>query len=203
MWYDEVNLYNYNNPGFSSATGHFTQVVWKSTSDLGCGIAISRNGKIYGVSEYTKPGNYGNQYRANVLPKKSTEQIQEQPVQPSQPEQPIQKPVEQTPVEPSPSNSNFDECQQVYQATCLSEHNRYRAMHHAPPLKTNIELQKSALAFAQNLAATEVFKHSGKKGVGENLAYSYSSSVRQLSNCGGNFTLVFMYFYRTKLSFFR
>lgn len=68
MWYDEINLYSFNHPGFSSATGHFTQVVWKSTMNLGCGIAISSDNKIYVVSQYTPPGNYNNEYRENVLP---------------------------------------------------------------------------------------------------------------------------------------
>jgi hypothetical protein len=35
-WYDEISLYNYNNPVFSSGTGHFTQMVWKSSTALGC-----------------------------------------------------------------------------------------------------------------------------------------------------------------------
>jgi len=36
-WGNEREQYNYDNPGFSEETGHFTQLVWKSTSTVGCG----------------------------------------------------------------------------------------------------------------------------------------------------------------------
>ncbi len=69
-WYNEIKKYNFNNPGFSGATGHFTQVVWKSTTRLGCGIASGRfqgfNGR-YVVCRYTPPGNYLGQFPQNVL----------------------------------------------------------------------------------------------------------------------------------------
>ncbi|KAG7884765.1 hypothetical protein KL938_001892 [Ogataea parapolymorpha] len=35
-WYDEINQYNYSDPGYSEATGHFTQLVWKSSTEIGC-----------------------------------------------------------------------------------------------------------------------------------------------------------------------
>lgn len=67
-WYEEEELYNYNNPGFSSATGHFTQVVWKGTKNLGCAIATCSNGrKIYSCN-YDPPGNYRGRYEENVSP---------------------------------------------------------------------------------------------------------------------------------------
>lgn len=37
-WYDEIKNYNFKKPGFSSNTGHFTQVVWKTSKELGVGI---------------------------------------------------------------------------------------------------------------------------------------------------------------------
>ncbi|KAJ5104173.1 hypothetical protein N7532_004702 [Penicillium argentinense] len=36
-WGDEGDLYNFHKPtGFTEKTGHFTQLVWKSTTEVGC-----------------------------------------------------------------------------------------------------------------------------------------------------------------------
>ncbi|PFH57589.1 hypothetical protein XA68_14811 [Ophiocordyceps unilateralis] len=35
-WGNEGVQYDYGHPGYSPATGHFTQLVWKSTTDIGC-----------------------------------------------------------------------------------------------------------------------------------------------------------------------
>ena len=68
-WYDEVKLYNFNGGGFSMATGHFTQVVWKASRKLGVGVA-TKNGKTFVVANYSPAGNFGNEYRQNVSPAK-------------------------------------------------------------------------------------------------------------------------------------
>ena len=67
MWYDEVTKpgYDFKNQGFSMATGHFTKVVWKSSTELGCGVAGP-----YVVCQYCKEG--GNMlgiFEKNVFPK--------------------------------------------------------------------------------------------------------------------------------------
>ncbi|CAL8116343.1 unnamed protein product [Orchesella dallaii] len=69
MWYNEVSKYDYNNPGFSTETGHFTQVVWKSTTHVGIGVAWNpkRNWWVV-VANYSPSGNFGGQYRQNVFP---------------------------------------------------------------------------------------------------------------------------------------
>jgi pathogenesis-related protein 1 len=41
--------------------GHYTQVVWRNTTQVGCGIAINPNGKYILVCNYNPPGNYNNQ----------------------------------------------------------------------------------------------------------------------------------------------
>jgi pathogenesis-related protein 1 len=63
-WIDERN-YNYV-PGvtlseaMSRATGvigHYTQIVWRDTTQLGCGLATGRDGMSKLVCRYNPPGN--------------------------------------------------------------------------------------------------------------------------------------------------
>ena len=67
MWYDEVALYDFAKPGFSMQAGHFTQVVWRGTSAVGCGKASCGNGEIW-VCNYDGPGNWEGAFPANVVP---------------------------------------------------------------------------------------------------------------------------------------
>eukprot|EP00099_Drosophila_melanogaster_P017733 NP_608668.2 uncharacterized protein Dmel_CG16995 [Drosophila melanogaster] len=66
-WYEEIRQYNWNSPSFQGNTGHFTQVVWKSSTELGVGFAKSGS-TIYVVCNYNPPGNYNNLFRENVAP---------------------------------------------------------------------------------------------------------------------------------------
>ena len=68
-WNSEVKLYDFANPGFSGGTGHFTQLVWKSTTKLGCASSqASESGNWYVVCNYEKPGNMLGDFENNVLP---------------------------------------------------------------------------------------------------------------------------------------
>ena len=71
-WYEVVNLwgrerkdYNWDKPGFSGATGHFTALVWKATTSLGCGFKQCPGNGITVVCRFSPPGNIlgnNNQY---------------------------------------------------------------------------------------------------------------------------------------------
>ncbi|KAF5900736.1 Golgi-associated plant pathogenesis-related protein 1-like, partial [Clarias magur] len=68
-WYSEIKDYNFSNPGFGSNTGHFTQVVWTSTKEVGVGLAT--DGKtVFVVGQYKPAGNITNPgcFKENVLP---------------------------------------------------------------------------------------------------------------------------------------
>ena len=68
MWYEEHDKYSYGNPGFSKTTGHFTQIVWQSSKEMGAGKAVSSTGAQFVVARYQPPGNVRGQYPENVKP---------------------------------------------------------------------------------------------------------------------------------------
>lgn len=67
MWYDEYKSYNYNRPGFTSGTGHFTQMIWASTKEIGIGFAI-KGQSTFVVANYVSPGNVQGRFEQNVMP---------------------------------------------------------------------------------------------------------------------------------------
>jgi len=67
-WYDEIGQYNYTYGGFSMNTGHFTQVVWKGTKEVGFGKATSNSNVVFVVANYFPAGNMQGQFQKNVSP---------------------------------------------------------------------------------------------------------------------------------------
>lgn len=68
-WYSEIKDYSFSNPDYSSSTGHFTQVVWKSTTKVGCGI--KQCGGVWGdyiICSYDPAGNMLGTFASNVEP---------------------------------------------------------------------------------------------------------------------------------------
>ena len=66
-WYNEINDYDFANgqSRTGQAVGHFTQVVWRSTTQVGCGVATC-GGQDLLVCNYSPAGNFGGQYVQNV-----------------------------------------------------------------------------------------------------------------------------------------
>lgn len=68
-WYDEISSYDFNNPGFSENAGHFTQLVWKSSTLVGCGVKSCNNAwGDYVVCSYQTAGNVIGDFADNVEP---------------------------------------------------------------------------------------------------------------------------------------
>ncbi|RYP41959.1 hypothetical protein DL767_000590 [Monosporascus sp. MG133] len=83
MWYNGEfdkylpSYYGQETPDMSNfeAWGHLTQLVWKSSTKLGCAVQFCPRGSMssdmdawYMVCNYSPPGNVGGAYATNVLP---------------------------------------------------------------------------------------------------------------------------------------
>ena len=59
-WYSEKKIYKYGQFGKGNwhAIGHYTQMVWRKTRQVGVGVAICKEGEILVVANYYPAGNY-------------------------------------------------------------------------------------------------------------------------------------------------
>lgn len=67
-WYEEIKEHEFGvEPKGIFKGGHFTQMIWKSSQDLGVGISRTKKGKVLVVCNYSPRGNIAGQFNANVL----------------------------------------------------------------------------------------------------------------------------------------
>lgn len=58
-WYSEIKLYDKKPISFSNvnAVGHYTQMVWHNTTQIGVGMAVCPSGALIVVANYVEAGN--------------------------------------------------------------------------------------------------------------------------------------------------
>ncbi|XP_053328941.1 Golgi-associated plant pathogenesis-related protein 1 isoform X2 [Spea bombifrons] len=183
-WYSEIKNYNFSKPGFGGNTGHFTQVVWKDSKEVGVGVATDGNGLFFVVGQYDPAGNITNPgyFEKNVLPAGSAPSTDSAGSgslgnQGSRDDSRPSKSTSDTKPASLPGRKGAEESQ--FEKDFLSAHNAYRKRHGAPPLQLNRDLCRSAQQWADHLLSIRTLKHSASDH-GENLYYKYSSNSREL-----------------------
>ncbi|XP_046414084.1 uncharacterized protein LOC124176607 isoform X2 [Neodiprion fabricii] len=156
-WYAEEAQHQYGKEPTTLKTGHFTQVVWRDSSELGIGMARNRNGEIYVVCNYNPAGNFLGSFTENVLP----------------------------PGEVCTSRKLGSVNAQVnlinetsWQQEALLVHNEYRRRHRVPDLKLNSELTAAARAWAETLLQTNKLVHQSTSPYGENIYSMHCSDPK-------------------------
>ncbi|XP_050545537.1 uncharacterized protein LOC126907911 isoform X2 [Daktulosphaira vitifoliae] len=152
-WYEEIKFHPFGREPTTLKSGHFTQVIWMSSKEVGVGVASGRSGQVFVVACYDPPGNFLGQFRENVPPPggfKNEQHISK-----------ILQPV------------YTDE--QLYNDS-LKFHNEYRSKHGSGPLKLNKMLCRNALSWAMTLAKEDKFMHQPDNPFGENLFSIWSSN---------------------------
>ena len=68
-WYSEIKDYNFETGESTGVTGHFTQLVWKDSKEVGFGIAFNE-GYLFTVANYFPGGNFNmaTTFKEQILP---------------------------------------------------------------------------------------------------------------------------------------
>ena len=63
-WYAEKEKYTYSKIGEAGSANsmHYTQMIWKATTEMGAGMATCTNGGVIVVANYNPSGNYTGEY---------------------------------------------------------------------------------------------------------------------------------------------
>ena len=66
-WYDEIQYHDFNSDYGCSYSGHFTQLIWKNSKEVGFGVTKNKDGQWFVVANYFPAGNIMGKFRENVL----------------------------------------------------------------------------------------------------------------------------------------
>ncbi|KAK3706764.1 hypothetical protein QZH41_004503 [Actinostola sp. cb2023] len=187
-WYSEVKNYDFKKGGHQPSTGHFTQVVWKSSAELGMARSKAKNGSVFVVARYKPGGNMMREYDANVLPTVSSGQ----PSSDTNNKINIAKEKNTYDNESKPADT-VKEDQSI--SHFLQAHNQYRIMHGAVPLKWSPGLSKTAQAWAEKIAREGRLEHATREDryyKGENICrmsshFTFDDALRIWYSEKGNY----------------
>ncbi|XP_059149238.1 Golgi-associated plant pathogenesis-related protein 1-like [Physella acuta] len=75
QWYSEVRNFVFGVEPTSPivTAGHFTQMVWRNSTEIGVGRSQARDGRSIVVVSYFPPGNVVGEFTTNVLPHQGSE----------------------------------------------------------------------------------------------------------------------------------
>lgn len=154
-WYSEIKDHKFGKEPTSLKTGHFTQVVWKDSRELGVAVARSRTGQVFVVANYSPPGNFVGCFAENVPP------VGGFPSTPGAALSPVREGVE--------AGGSEDLAQEG-----LRLHNEYRRQHGVPALRLSTQLCEYARDWARTLAREDRFAHRPDGRYGENIFCAWS-----------------------------
>ncbi|KAJ8948337.1 hypothetical protein NQ318_019322 [Aromia moschata] len=167
-WYEEIKCHKFGVEPNSLASGHFTQVVWKDSRELGVAYAKT-GGKVVVVANYSPSGNIIGHFAENVLPpiglhaNNNNIELSDDISKLS-----ITTPKHLHRIDQNITEGNFEE-------DFLEAHNNYRRRHGVPPLKLDKKLCKYSEEWARHLAARNILEHRPGSNYGENIYCLYSS----------------------------
>ncbi|XP_052831342.1 Golgi-associated plant pathogenesis-related protein 1 [Octopus bimaculoides] len=72
-WYEEIHHYDFDKPQWRKGCQHFSQMLWRSTTEFGVGLAkMKKKDQYVVVIQYRPPGNNNlpGEFRKNIPPPK-------------------------------------------------------------------------------------------------------------------------------------
>ncbi|XP_066964273.1 uncharacterized protein [Macrobrachium rosenbergii] len=172
-WYSEIkdHVFGEEPKGSLLKSGHFSQMIWKDSKQVGIGYARSAAGtKIFVVANFDPQGNWLGQFATQVPPVGGFSKTA------SKEKSSLTAPAKATAKSSSSSSSSDSSEEGDFAEECLKAHNNYRKKHGVPPLKLNKDLSKFAKEWAQTIAKKNVLQHRDNNKYGENIYCAWSSN---------------------------
>jgi len=180
-WYNEVMKYDFNSPGFSSGTGHFTCLVWKSSTRFAIGISINSQTQAAIITMNTAPpGNVQGEFEMNVLPQLAPAPVPTPVPEPAPMPEPVPAPMpapmpEPVPApmpapmpapSPEPTNMNVNVKSAIYNIMYMYQNNQNRfaiihainniLIHYSQYMTNNTIIQLRHLMFLFNIRSPRI-----------------------------------------------